>query len=84
MKKGLLEFLQILAFSAFVGIAIYGAIIYWGGEIQKKIPDSSSLFLGLGAVICIVVIVVIGGVLDRIAVDDEAANDPEIQDNDRS
>ena len=81
MKKGLLEFIQILAFSIFIGIAVYGAIIYWGGETQEKIPVSSSLLLGLGAVICIVVIVVIGGVLDRIASVEEAGDNPETRIN---
>jgi hypothetical protein len=67
MKKVFLEFIQILAFSIFIGIAVYGAIIYWGGETNEKIPASSSLLLGLGAVICIIVIVIIGGFLDRMA-----------------
>ncbi len=67
MKKVLLEFIQILAFSIFIGIAVYGAIIYWGGETNEKIPPLTSLLLGLGAVICIIVIVIIGGFLDRVA-----------------
>lgn len=67
-KKWLLEFIQALAFSLFVGIAAYGAIIYWGGEIKERIPVVSSLLLGFGAVVCIVVIVIIGGVLDRITI----------------
>lgn len=82
MKKGLLEFLQILAFSVFIGIAVYGAIIYWGGEIQERIPVSSSLLLGLGAVICVIVIVVIGGVLDKMAAHEESEDSPEIRGND--
>ena len=67
MKKALLEFMQMLAASAFVGISLYGVFIYWGGEIQEKIPASQSLLLGLGAVICIIVFVTIGGLLDKIA-----------------
>jgi len=67
MKKGLLQFLQHLAASVFIGIAVYGAILYWGGETQKKIPVTESLLLGLGAIICIIVVVAIGGLLDRIA-----------------
>ena len=74
MKKTLLEIVQVLTFSIFVGIAVYGAIIYWGGQAQEKLPASSSLLLGLGAVICIIVIVVVGNMLDKIAIADEAAD----------
>ena len=66
IKRGLLQFLQHLAASVFIGIAVYGAIIYWGGETQKKIPVTESLLLGLGAILCIIVVVGIGGFLDRI------------------
>jgi hypothetical protein len=71
MKRGLLQFVQHLAASVFIGIAVYGAIIYWGGETQKKIPATESLLLGLGAVICIIVVVAVGGLMDTMA----AAND---------
>jgi hypothetical protein len=74
MKKYLLEFIQMLAASAFVGISLYGIFIYWGGEIQEKIPASQSLLLGLGAAICIIVFVTIGGLLDRIAMASEQAS----------
>ncbi len=67
MKRVLLEFLQMLTASTFVGISLYGVFIYWGGEIQEKIPASKSLLLGLVAVICIIAFVMIGGLLDKIA-----------------
>lgn len=67
MKKSLLQFIQHLAASVFIGIAVYGAIIYYGGETQKRIPAKESLLLGLGAVICIIVVVGIGGLQDRLA-----------------
>jgi len=82
MKKGFLEFIQVLAFSIFIGISVYGAVIYWGGEIQEKIPAASSLLLGLAAVICILVIVIIGGVLDNISAADDARKQSETDDND--
>lgn len=82
MKKGFLEFIQILAFSIFIGIAVYGAIIYWGGETQEKIPVASSLLLGLGAVICVLVIVIIGGVLDKISALEDARKQSETDGND--
>ena len=81
MKKGFLEFIQILAFSIFIGIAVYGAIIYWGGETQEKIPVASSLLLGLGAVICIIIIVIIGGVLDNMSIVEDARKQSEIDGN---
>ena len=70
-KRLLLEFIQMLAGSAFVGISLYGVFIYWGGEIQEKIPASQSLLLGLGAVICIIIFIAIGDLLDRIAMASE-------------
>jgi len=74
MKKWILEFIQMLAASAFVGISVYGVFIYWKGEIQEKIPASQSLLLGLVAVICIIVFITIGGFLDRIAMASEQAS----------
>ena len=67
MKRRLLQFVQHLAASIFIGISVYGVIIYYGGEIQKKIPVTESLLLGLGAVVCVVVVVVLGGIDDRMA-----------------
>lgn len=49
----------------FVGISVYGIIIYYGGEIQKRIPTRTSLLLGFTAVLCVVVIVVIGDLIDK-------------------
>jgi len=81
MKRVFLEFLQMLAASAFVGISLYGIFIYWGGETQEKIPASKSLLLGLGAVICIIVFVTIGGLLDKIADAKQAGNESEQKGN---
>ncbi len=84
MKRYLLEFIQMLAASAFVGISLYGVFIYWGGETQEKIPASQSLLLGLGAVICLIVYVTIGGLLDRMAASSEVANESQREGNGRS
>ena len=81
MKRVLLELLQVLAGSAFVGISLYGIFMYWGGETQEKIPASQSLLLGLAAVICITVFVMIGGLLDKIAEARQAGNETEQKDN---
>ncbi|MDF1534876.1 MAG: hypothetical protein P1S46_00050 [bacterium] len=67
LKRGSLQFLQNLAASVFIGIAVYGAIIYWGGETNQKVPMWESLSLGALAVICVWVLVYIGGVQDRMA-----------------
>lgn len=66
MKRTFYQFIQHLAAAIFIGISVYGIIIYMGGKVNEKVPVATSLLLGLGAVACIVVIVVMGGVLDRI------------------
>ena len=67
VKRGLLVFAQNLAASIFIGVSAYGVIIYWGGETSQKMPMGKSLLLGFLAVICVGVIVYIGGLQDRIA-----------------
>lgn len=71
MKKTIYQFVQHLAGATFVGLSVYGIIIYMGGEINDKLPAATSLLLGLGAVTCVVIIVVMGGVLDRIMEQEE-------------
>ncbi len=72
LKKTIYQFVQYLAASTFIGISVYGIIssdffvVYMGWDANEKVPVATSLLLGLGAVTCIVVIVVLGGVLDRI------------------
>jgi hypothetical protein len=75
MKRGFLQFIQHLAGSVFIGISGYGAIIYYGGEIQKKIPMTQSLLLGFGAIVCVVVVIVVGGIEDRTVARDEMNGD---------
>ena len=75
MKRRFLQFLQHLAASVFIGISVYGAISYWGGETQKRIPGAESLLLGLGAVVCVVIVVVLGGIDDRMAAMDDINGD---------
>jgi hypothetical protein len=82
MKRWILEFTQMLAASVFVGISFYGVFIYWKGEIQEKIPASKSLLLGLGAVICIIAFVIIGDLLDKIALAGEAGKESDRKIND--
>jgi len=75
MKRRFLKFVQHLAASVFIGISVYGVILYYGGEIQEKIPVTKSLLLGLGAVACVVVVVVLGGIDDRMAAMDDISGD---------
>ena len=78
MKKRVLEFIQMLAVSIFVGVALYGVLIYWGGEVSEKLPPLISVLLGFSAVVCVVVIVYLGGVLDKMAA---AAIDETLENN---
>ncbi len=78
MKKRVLEFIQMLAVSIFVGVALYGVLIYWGGEVSEKLPPLTSVLLGISAVVCVVVIVYLGGVLDKMAA---AAIDETLENN---
>lgn len=66
MKKAIYQLIQMFAASTFIGISVYGIMIFWGGIINVEIPAAISLLLGLGAVVCVVIIVVMGDVLDRI------------------
>ena len=75
VKRGLLVFVQNLAASVFIGISVYGVVIYWGGEIEQKLPAWQSLLLGFGAVVCVGVIVYVGGLQDRIAHMDDKQGD---------
>jgi len=75
MKRRFVKFAQHMAASVFIGISVYGAIMYYGGEIQNKIPATQSILLGLGAVVCLVVVVVLGGIDDRMAAMDDINGD---------
>jgi uncharacterized membrane protein len=75
VKRGLLQIAWSLAASVFIGISVYGAIMYWGGETSQKIPAGQSLLLGLLAVICVGVIVYVGGLQDRIVHQDDQRED---------
>jgi formate hydrogenlyase subunit 3/multisubunit Na+/H+ antiporter MnhD subunit len=71
LKRVLLVFLQAIAMGVFVAVAVNGVMTYWGGETNEKIPPDISLLMGLLAVICVGVIIYIGGIQDRIAQRDD-------------
>ena len=81
MRRGVLQFIQNLAASVFIGIAVYGLIIFFGGEMQRRIPAWKSLFLGLTAVVCIAVVVVVGGLIDKQASRNENKEGQEVGQN---
>jgi len=56
-----------LAMSIFIGLAVYGLVIYWGGEVSQELPPLKSFLLGMSAVVCVAVFVYLGGVLDKMA-----------------
>ncbi len=66
MKKNVYQLIQHLAASIFIGIAVFGVIIYKGGKVSNKIPVRTSLLLGLVSVVCVIVFVYMGSVMDRI------------------
>lgn len=75
MKKSIYQFIQHLAASVFIGLSVYGFIIFMGGEVNKHIPFWTSLMLGFAAVLCVVVVVFMGGVIDKMTVEQIAQED---------
>ncbi len=76
-KRTIYQFLLNLVASVFIGICVYGIIIYWGAP--KKISPYLSVGLGIVAIICIALIGIIGPRLDRIELQlsDEEASEVE-------
>ena len=67
----ILQVIQGLAVSVFIAISVYGIFLFLGGEKQMQIPAWKSLPMGFTALVCIVVIVVLGGLIDKQASLDE-------------
>ncbi len=67
MKKSFYQFIQHLAASVFTGVSAYGIIIFMGGKVNVRLPLWTSLSLGLIAIVCCVVVVFMGGIVDRMA-----------------
>ncbi|RMG57764.1 MAG: hypothetical protein D6713_09010 [Deltaproteobacteria bacterium] len=63
-KRMLYQFLLNLVASVFIGICVYGIIVFWG--TPKKINPYLSVGLGLIALLCVGLIGIIGPRLDRI------------------
>ena len=71
MKRHIIHILQSAAFAVFAGICIYGILIFQSGERSQKLPFWESLLMGLGAVVAATLILVLGGIQDRLAQDEE-------------
>ncbi len=63
-KKRLLQFLFNVAASTFIGICVYGMLIYWGKP--NKIAPALSVGLGLLAIVCIALIYFLGTAIDKL------------------
>jgi hypothetical protein len=65
-RRGILQVIQNLAIGVFVGISAYGVLIlFFADEIQTPMSPLKSVLLGVTGVGCMVVIVVLGGMIDR-------------------
>ncbi len=72
MKKNIYQFIQHLAASAFIGLSVYGFIIFMGGEVNERLPFWTSISLGMGAIVCGGVVVYMGGIIDRMTAEQAA------------
>lgn len=68
MKKTFLQILQNLAVGVFVGISAFGILTYFfTGDEANAIPAGRSILLGVIAFGSMVLVVVLGGMIDREA-----------------
>lgn len=66
VRKTVLKVFQSLAIGVFVGISAFGILTYFfGGDEANPLPARQSILLGLSAFLVMVVIVVLGGMIDR-------------------
>lgn len=63
-KRFITHFFLNVAASTFIGICVYGIIVY--GENPKKISPLLSFGLGCLAVLCVVLIFFLGTALDKL------------------
>ncbi len=72
MKKNFYQLLQHLAAAVFIGLSVYGFIIFMGSEVNNVLPFWTSISLGLLAIVCCAVVVFMGGIIDRLAAEQAA------------
>ena len=64
MKRGFVQFFLHLAASVFIGISVYGILVYW--DEPKGLTPLMSVGLGLVALVCVFLIVFLGTRLDKL------------------
>ena len=65
-RKTFLQVVQSLAIGLFVGISAFGILTYFfGGDEANPMPAKQSVLLGLAAFGIMVLIVILGGMIDR-------------------
>lgn len=63
-KRAFVQFFLHLAASVFIGISVYGILIYW--DNPKKVNPLFSVGLGLVALFCVFLIMYLGSTLDKL------------------
>ncbi len=63
-KRIIVQFLLNLAASVFIGISVYGIIIYW--DQPKSVSPLMSVGLGILALLCVFLIMYLGSTLDKL------------------
>ena len=63
-KRIIVQFLLNLAASVFIGISVYGIIIYW--DQPKSVSPLMSVGLGVLALLCVFLIMYLGSTLDKL------------------
>jgi hypothetical protein len=63
-KRGFVQFFLHLAASVFIGISVYGILVYW--DEPKGLTPLMSVGLGFVALVCVFLIVFLGTRLDKL------------------
>lgn len=63
-KRIIVQFFLNLAASVFIGISVYGIIIYW--DQPKSVSPLVSVGLGILALLCVFLIMYLGSTLDKL------------------
>jgi hypothetical protein len=63
-KRGFVQFFLHLVASVFIGISVYGILVYW--DEPKGVTPLMSVGLGFVALVCVFLIVFLGTRLDKL------------------
>jgi hypothetical protein len=64
MKRVFVQFFLHLTASVFIGISVYGIIVYW--DEARNVSPLFSVVLGLVALCCVFLIMYLGTTLDKL------------------